>query len=323
MSTVAEKPKPTSLANRMDTPADMREAGTISVTDNGLVLTSMNQAIEFAKLMSRMGEAIPKHLRDKAGPCLAVCIQAFEWRISPLALANKTYVVNDRLCYEAALYQSVVARRAPIRGRIKMEYEGEGNNRTCRVWAELADETGEVDYTSPKFGVINPKNSPLWKNDPDQQLFYFSVRGFARRHFNDVMMGIYTVDEMQDTTEFSRTIDVRSKADRLADRLIGNGTATESQDAATEELLPSSTADADDRRKTESTKSQTKHDNLPPVECRDVGGSFAEQIEDAMSLAALDKINQEFTAAHGRKEIDGTRLDELLGLYQERKKQLA
>lgn len=185
----------TTLERAIDKPI----AGGIEVSSkHGMVITSMAQAMEFAKLMSVSRTAVPKHLRENPGACLAIAVQAFDWQINPFALANKSYEVNDRICYESALYQAVVTRRAPIKGRIKMQFDGDGENRTCRVWADLADGSGQVDYVSPKFGRILPKNSPLWKNDPDQQLFYFSVRAFSRRHFPDVMMGIYTVDEIED-----------------------------------------------------------------------------------------------------------------------------
>lgn len=199
------------MEQRLASAIDKNVSGGIGVSQRtGLVVTSMAQAMEFAKLMSLSREAIPKHLRESPGACLALAIQAYEWQINPFALANKSYVVNDRLCFEASLYQSVVARRAPITGRIKMEYIGEDQEkRRCRVWAELSDGTGIVEYTSPPFAAINPKNSPLWKNDPDQQLFYFSVRSFARRHFPDVMMGIYTVDEMVDDAEQVRVVEAR------------------------------------------------------------------------------------------------------------------
>ncbi len=225
MSTaVVQKPKEQRLEAAIDKAAC---AGIEISAKNGMVITSMAQAMEFAKLLSLSREGVPKHLRENPGTCLLIAIQAYEWQINPIALANKSYVVNDRLCYEASLYQSVVARRAPIVGRVKCEYAGEGPTRTCRVFAELSDGTGIVEYTSPKFMTINPKNSPLWKNDPDQQLFYFSVRSFARRHFPDVMMGIYTVDEMLDSTvETVRAVDSRPKSERLAERLIGSSDTT-------------------------------------------------------------------------------------------------
>lgn len=171
----------------------------LAVTDQagGLDFTNATQAMEFAKLMSIGGVAVPKHLRGQPGACLAVVIQAIEWRLSPYAVANKSYSVNDRLAYESQLIQAVILRRAPIKGRFKLEYKGTGKDRVCRVWAELTDPPGEiVDYESPPIGTIPVQNSPLWKGDPDQQLFYYSARALCRRHFPDVILGVYTVDEI-------------------------------------------------------------------------------------------------------------------------------
>jgi hypothetical protein len=65
------------------------------------------------------------------------------------------------------------------------------------VWATL--QNGDVvDYTSPPRGRITPQNSPLWKTDPDQQQFYYSARALCRRHFPDVLLGIYARDELDD-----------------------------------------------------------------------------------------------------------------------------
>ena len=52
-------------------------------------------------------------------------------------------------------------------------------------------------YSSPRVGQITPKNSPLWKSDPDQQLCYYSIRAWARRHMPGVLLGIYAVEELQ------------------------------------------------------------------------------------------------------------------------------
>jgi len=183
---------------------DRPVAGAIELKANsGLVVRDVGQAMEIAKLMSISGSAVPAHIRNNAGICLAVAIQAYEWGMNPFAVANKSYVVNDRLAYESALYNAVATRRAPIEGRLSIAYSGEGQTRQCKITAKLNETEGggDVEYTSPMFSQINPKNSPLWKNDPDQQLFYFSVRAFVRRHFPDVMMGVYTTDELQDLDE--------------------------------------------------------------------------------------------------------------------------
>lgn len=169
---------------------------TISAEQGGVAYLDLGQAMEFSKLMAVSGIAIPKHLRGNVGACLAVTIQAIEWRLSPFAVANKSYSVNDRLAYEAQLVQAVILQRAPIKGRFKITFAGEADKRICKVSAELRDGGGIVDYTSPPFGSIQPKNSPLWKNDPDQQQAYYSGRALCRRHFPDVLLGIFDREEL-------------------------------------------------------------------------------------------------------------------------------
>jgi hypothetical protein len=168
----------------------------VSNAAGGLAFVNMNQAMEFAKMMAISSVAVPKHLRSNPGACLAIVIQAIEWRLSPYAVANKSYSVNDRLAYESQLIQAVILQRAPIVGRFKVEYTGDGESRVCKVWARLKDGEETVEYISPPFGRITPKNSPLWKSDPDQQQFYYSGRALCRRHFPDVLLGVYADDEI-------------------------------------------------------------------------------------------------------------------------------
>lgn len=172
----------------------------ISHSAGGLTFTNMNEVVEFARLMARGGIAVPKFLRDNPGACLAVTLQAVEWRMSPFAVANKAYSVNDRLAYESQLVQAVILQRAPIKGRLRFDYEGEGPTRRCVATATLQDGQ-EVFYRSPELREIKVKNSPLWVADPDQQLSYFSGRSLARRYFPDVLLGVYSEDELRDLPE--------------------------------------------------------------------------------------------------------------------------
>jgi hypothetical protein len=186
----------TRIAERID----LQVTATTGISASGGVdFANMTQLMEFAKVMSIAQVAIPKHLRSNPGACLAVAIQASEWQMSPFAVANKTYVVNDRLAYEAQLINAVILRRAPIEGRMKIDYSGEGGKRRCKVSANLKG-GGTVEYESPEIDRIKVKNSPLWIGDPDQQLFYFASRSMCRRHFPDVILGIYTADELAEAT---------------------------------------------------------------------------------------------------------------------------
>lgn len=179
---------------------DLTAASGVEVSDQsgGIRFQNMLEVLEFSKMMAVAETAVPKHLRGNPGMCLAVCVQALEWRFSPFAVANKSYVVNDRIGYESQLVHAVIEQRAPIVGRLRHRFEGEGDERICIVWATLR-ETGEtLEYRSPPFAKILPKNSPLWKTKPDLQQYYNTSRDFCRAYFPDVLLGVYSSDELRD-----------------------------------------------------------------------------------------------------------------------------
>jgi len=143
------------------------------------------------------GQAIPPHLRGQPGFCLAICIQAMEWRFSPFAVANKSYVVNDRIGYESQLIHAVIEERAPIIGRLRHSFSGKDLTRRCKVWAYVDGEESPLEYESPEIQQIKVKNSPLWTSKPDLQLYYNASRDWARVYFPEVILGVYTEDEIE------------------------------------------------------------------------------------------------------------------------------
>lgn len=172
-----------------------------------LRFVSMGEVMEFAKVMAAttMPGSVPAHCVGNVSMCLAVCVQAMEWEMSPFQVARKSYVVNGVLAFEAQLIAAVAVRRAPIMARFRYEFLGEGLDMQCKVTAQFRDEIGFQEYISPKIRDISPRNSPLWKSDQQQQLGYYSVRAWVRRHCPDVLLGIYAPDEIDPTINM-RTI---------------------------------------------------------------------------------------------------------------------
>lgn len=199
---------------------DKALASQISVAGGGVTFSTMNDVMEFAKMMAVSKLAVPPLLRDQVGVCLAVTIQAIEWRMSPFAVASKAYMVNDKLAYESQLIHAVIEHRAPIIGRLKHSYIGEGDKRQCKVWALVRGEDTPLEYTSPYISAITPKNSPLWKSKPDLQLYYNTSRDWARVYFPDVIMGVYSDDEIEAISEVNPSHGkASSRTQRLVDRL--------------------------------------------------------------------------------------------------------
>jgi len=127
--TIAE---PGTKLSRIEDKLDHATLAEVSVTGErgGITFRTMTEVMEFAKLMSLAGVAVPPHLRGNPGACLAICVQATEWQMSPFAVANKSYdVANyskdgpiERLSYESQLLHAVLEARAPLQGRLRVEY---------------------------------------------------------------------------------------------------------------------------------------------------------------------------------------------------------
>ena len=183
--------------SKFDAPV-LKGMGARDLTDaaTAFLPSNMGEAMELAKLMAS-SNFVPPHLRGKAGDCLAVVMQSTRWEMDPFAVANKSFFVNDRMAYEAQLIIAVINTRAPLVGRLSYAYEGEGNNLVCTVSGKLRHDP-EVKAVRQEMATITVRNSPLWKSSPRQQLGYYTAREWARLHCPEVLLGVYTSDEMRD-----------------------------------------------------------------------------------------------------------------------------
>lgn len=168
----------------------------------------MNQLVRFAELMSQSKATVPSHLAGKPADCLAVTMQAAQWGMNPFAVAQKTHVVNGTLGYEAQLVNAVVSSSNLLTTRLNYTWDGDwskvnGKNDkspdlTVTAWATLRGEA-EPRYLTISMRDAGVRNSPLWEHDPKQQLAYLCVKRWARLHAPDVLLGVYTPDELQET----------------------------------------------------------------------------------------------------------------------------
>jgi len=246
---------PTSLVDvsaqdkRLAEKIDGAIAGGLAVTgrDGGAQFRNAGEVMEFAKMMAVSHIGVRKHLRGNPGACLSVLMRAIGWRMDPFAVANQSYLVNDQIAFESQMIQAVILQRAPIRGRFRFVYDGEGQKRRCTVSVRTLD-GDEVSLTTPTVGEIPVKNSPLWKGDPDQQLSYYAGRALCRRYFPDVLLGVYSVDEVEmyqprdpdqarDITPRPQARTIAGRIDELAGDSNDNGfaSADDRRDASTDE----------------------------------------------------------------------------------------
>lgn len=195
---------------------------------------------QFAQIMAQGATTVPQHLRDKTADCLAVTMQAAQWGMNPFAVAQKTHIVNGTLGYEAQLVNAVVSSSSLLASRINYRWDGDwskvsgktdkSSHLTVTVSALLKGETEprELTISMAQAGV---RNSPLWEQDPKQQLAYLCTKRWARLHAPDVLLGVYTPDELDEAPRAERDVSpARSTAD--LNNMIGVSLAS---DAAPQE----------------------------------------------------------------------------------------
>ncbi|WNK26113.1 RecT family recombinase [Providencia hangzhouensis] len=173
---------------------------------------AMNCVIRIADLMASGTATVPKHLQGKPADCLAIVMQASRWGMDPFAVGQKTHLINGTLGYEAQLVNSVITSSKVVDSRFHYEYGGDWEkivgvkeNRDesglyIRVGAVLRGET-EITYGEPVYlADVQTRNSPLWKTMPKQQIAYLAVKYWSRLYCPEVIMGVYTPDELEERT---------------------------------------------------------------------------------------------------------------------------
>jgi len=186
---------------------------TISASNAVFNVQALGQLTAFAELMAKSAVTVPKHLAGKPSDCMAIVMQAMQWGMNPYAVAQKTHLVNGVLGYEAQLVNAVISSSSAIVGRFHYEYGGDWEKIAgkkdardeaglfIRVGAVLRGETDITWGENIYLADITTRNSPLWKTAPKQQIAYLAVKYWARLYCPEVILGVYSPDEVEPRTE--------------------------------------------------------------------------------------------------------------------------
>lgn len=157
------------------------------------------ELMDMANLMSTAGLMVKDIYRGNAGACMGLIAVCAPYGLNPLQVSWKTYQTKPDapIAYEAQVIVAMANASGAVKGSLRYRYEGEGPKRRCICYGTLKGDTEPVEVWSPPLSDISPKNSPLWKTDPDQQMAYYTGRSWVRRYKPEMLLGIYDVDEME------------------------------------------------------------------------------------------------------------------------------
>ncbi|WP_284711398.1 RecT family recombinase [Acinetobacter modestus] len=226
----------------MNASTDLQVQHSTQTTDLILDFDALEKIERFAAKMAKARGTVPAHIAGNEGDCMAIVMQSMQWGMNPFAVAQKTFSIKGVLGYEAQLINAVITARAPIKERLKFEWIGtpeqwdkvignfeektstkkqdeHGNAAKYRVpkwniaderplgvkvWATLRGEENPRELTI-MLSQARTRNSTLWVDDPKQQLAYLAVKRWARLYCPDVILGVYSPDELLERDEMDVT----------------------------------------------------------------------------------------------------------------------
>lgn len=193
---------------------------------------SLDKMMRLAEVMAGGRATMPKHFNGNAADCLAVVMQSMLWKMNPFAVAQKTHLVNGVLGYEAQLVNAVITTCAPVLDRLHYEWFGawekvigkftiksseKGEYRVpgwmmadeeglgVKVWATFRGED-EPRVLELLLAQARTRNSTLWADDPRQQLAYLATKRWSRLYCPDVILGVYSPDELEESAPRVRDV---------------------------------------------------------------------------------------------------------------------
>jgi ribosomal protein S18 len=192
---------------------------------------------------------VPEHYRGSPEDVFVAAQMAVRLGVDIFMFLQNTYVIHGKPGMEAKLAIALVNSRGPFDGPIQWKFEGDGEKRKCTAFARHR-RTGEICEATVSWDMVKKegwadKPGSKWKSIPDVMFRYRAATFLARLYAPECLMGMQTVDELDDTPR--RFVDAQvlpsgeSKASRLADRLGSSAetpaptTIAEAQHAAAEE----------------------------------------------------------------------------------------
>lgn len=196
-----------------------------------------------AQIMSQSGNAVPAWLRNNAGGCFSICIYAAQWQMNPFGLASDSFCIEGgTVSFGAKSTHAIVEK---VCGDSFMhEFHGDWD----KILGNVVEKTSQkgTKYFAPgweKFGAVEDglsvtvwlksdpdrklnlklkqcivRNSTNWASNPQLQLFYQACKVWARMYKPGAMMGVYSVDEMQDGVVEENATEAPQSADKPVQR---------------------------------------------------------------------------------------------------------
>lgn len=181
----------------------------LAVASNNLSIFESAEKWELAtKMAASLAKStiVPKEFQNNANNALIAIEMASRLRTSPLMVMQHLYVVYGRPSWSAQYVIAMINGSGKYDMELQFEEKADakGNPYSCMCWTEKDGRkvTGPVvTMDLAKAEGWYDKNNSKWKTMPQMMLRYRAASFFGRMNCPDLMIGMYTREEVE---EFGR-----------------------------------------------------------------------------------------------------------------------
>jgi hypothetical protein len=132
--------------------SESQNSGLASYNDNMMMdVQAMKHMMDVASFMSGATMTLPQPYQKNPANCLAVVMQAAQWKMNPFAVAQKTHFVNGTIGYEAQLVSAVIQQSGVVTGMFEFEWFGD--------WKKVIGKFKELESKSKNETTADLKNT--------------------------------------------------------------------------------------------------------------------------------------------------------------------
>jgi len=176
--------------------ATLTASGGDMMSDTALFELAQRWATAFSK-----SQLVPAHLRDKPADCLIGILMARQLRVNPLLVLQNIYIVSGKAGWAANFMIACANSSGVLKGRITWETRGSGRDMEVMAKATTAD-TGDLITATVSMQMAHAEgwtNNKKYQTMPEHMLRWRSATMLIRLYCPEVLMGMQTADEIEDT----------------------------------------------------------------------------------------------------------------------------
>ena len=174
---------------------------TVSIFGN---ISAFEDAQRMAKVLVT-SKLVPTAFQNNLGDCMIALEMANRMGVNPIAVMQNLYIVHGKPSWSAQFIVAAINQSGRFKTTIMYEVTGEGDSKGCIAYA-FDFEGNRVD--SPRVTVEMAKkegwytkNGSKWQTMEDLMLRYRAATFFGRLYTPDLLMGMQTKEEIDDTID--------------------------------------------------------------------------------------------------------------------------